>query len=382
MAKHAMLSASRSERWLTCTPSAREELKVDEVESVFADEGTLAHNLAEYVIKEKAYGVDLSHFIKPLQENELYDESMMGYIDEYAQFIVDKVREAPEGTILIQEQRIHFDEFVPGGFGTVDNLIIGDGIFEVIDLKYGKGVPVDAYENKQLMLYGLGALLDYDLLYNIETIKLTVYQPRINNTSSYEVTKANLLRWAREVLRPTALKAYAGEGEFIPGEHCKFCRVKPTCLAHARFNLALARREFEVTQLEDPQIVKIFLYSDMIKNWLTSLEKYVLSESIKGRQFPGLKLVQGRSQRKYTNEEAIIKGLEEAGYDTDALYKKKLIGITEMGKKIKKTDFDAIIAPNLFKPPGAPTVVTLDDKRPAFDANADAAGDFIEYEEV
>lgn len=374
MGKHAMLSASGAERWLICTPSARLELTVDEVESQYADEGTLAHKLGEIVIKEKAYGIDLSYQKKEIEADPLYDETMIGYIEDYANFVVEKVRDAPAGSILLQEQRINFNEYVPEGFGTVDNGIVGPGILETIDLKYGKGVPVDAFENKQQMLYALGILLDYELIFDIEKIILTIYQPRINNVSSYTVTKDNLIRWANEVLRPTAIKAFAGEGDFIPGEHCRFCRVRSTCKANAAHNLQVAAREFDIATVTDEQIVKIYSRSSAIKNWLNSVEEYVEKSAIAGRKWPGLKVVQGRSVRKYTEEQKIIENLTAMGYED--ITKNKLIGITALQKLVKKDDFKVCVEPYLIKPPGAPTVVPLEDNRPEWDSNTAAANDF------
>lgn len=374
MAKHAMLSASGAERWLLCPPSARLELTIEEIPSEYADEGTLAHMLGEIVIKEKAYGLDLSHLKRDIEAHELYSEEMAGYIDEYANFVVEQVRDAPAGSILIQEHKVYFTEYVPEGYGTVDNGIIGPGVLKVIDLKYGKGVPVDAYENKQQMLYALGMLLDYEVLFDIDTIVVTIYQPRINNVSSYTITKSNLLLWANEVLKPIALKAFSGEGDYLAGDHCRFCRARPNCKTNTAYNLQVAVREFDVATVTDEQVVKVFLRADAIKNWLNAVETFVKREAIAGRKWPGLKVVEGRSVRKYTDEEQIINNLTKAGYED--LTKSKIIGITDLTKKVSKDDFNNLVKPYVHKPKGSPTVVHISDGRPEWDRTADAANDF------
>lgn len=361
--QHALLSASGASRWLTCTPSARFEEQFEEQESTYADEGTLAHSIAEYLIKQKLYGIDMSAKINPLLENPLFtdDPSMMDYVDEYAEFVAKEVREAPDGAILIQELRLNYQEFTPGGFGHLDVGIAAPGFAHIIDYKHGKGVPVNAFENKQLMVYGVGFLLDYDMVFDIEQISMTVYQPRINNISTYTISRDELMQWAREVLAPTSKIAFAGEGEFVPGDHCRFCRGKHACSAIAKLNMQLAKKAFEITELTDEQIIRIYNKADAFKTWISGIESHVLKTAIAGKKWPGMKLVSGRSTRKYTDEKAIIDALEEKGY-TDVT-KNKLIGITELTKKIGKKNFDEIVGPYTHKPTGTPTLVSEDDKR-------------------
>lgn len=378
MSQHAMLSASGSERWMICSPSARLEADLPEQESVYADEGTLAHKISEILIRAKAYGLDVTREIDLLISDdkwkELYTEEMYDYCSDFAEFIVEKVRNAPDGSTMLQERRFNLQEFIPEGFGTSDVTLAGPGFIDVNDLKYGKGVPVSAYENSQMMIYALGAYQEFSLIYPIKMVYMTIYQPRIDNISTYEITAENLLIWAREVLRPAALKAFQGIGDLIAGDHCRFCRARATCKAVATLNLQLAKFEFDPPNISDEQLVKFLKIADGLKRWITGIESYALTEAVKGKVWPGMKLVRGRSNRKFTDEEAILKGLKEAGY-TD-VEKKKLMGITELTKKLGKEAFEQYVVPYLEKPPGAPTLVPDDDGRPLLDAAEDAKSDF------
>lgn len=379
MKAHALLSASGASRWLICTPSARFEEQCAEQESSYADEGTLAHELAVHLIIYYAYGINVDRELKKIQENELYDASMLDYITEYAKWVVQKVRDAPEGAILLQEQRLNLHEYVPEGFGTSDVDIVGGNMLEVIDLKYGKGVVVDAFENKQMMLYALGVWEEVNLLYNIEYVRMTIYQPRIDNISSYDMAIEDLLKWVREVLIPTAKEAFKGTGEFVPGDHCRFCRARSICKATAQWNLQLAAREFDPASLTDEQMVKILLRAKSIKNWITSIENYAMTLAIRdGKKWPGMKVVQGRSVRKITDEQAVILALERAGVDVEGekIVNKKLSGITQLTKILTTLQFQQNVEPHLFKPPGKPTLVSITDKRPEYNRDEAAALDF------
>lgn len=383
--KHAMLSPSGASRWLTCTPSARLEQEYAESQSAYADEGTFAHELAEIIIREKAYHMDLSNQIERLiatREGELYyNEEMHMFCEEYAEFVVEYARNAPSGSVLIQEAELDVSHYIPGGFGHVDNAIIGDDWMTVIDLKYGKGVPVDAEENKQMMVYSLGAYRAYDFLYDIQNIRMIIYQPRIGNISTWEISVKDLLRWANEVLKPGAKAAWNGEGELVAGDHCRFCRVRATCKEVAKVNLQLAARDFDPPTLADEQVSKILLKAKQIKNWITAVENYALQQALKGKEWLGMKIVQGRSVRKYKDEKAVLEALEKSGADVNKLFIKKPLGITKMSKQLTKLQFQSIIEPLLHKPPGKPTLVSLDDKRAEWNREEAAALDFDEVTE-
>lgn len=377
--KHALLSASGADRWLICTPSARLSSSKGEGESIYADEGTLAHEISEWRIKEVLFGLDLSNHINKLMQHDLFQEEMMDYVNEYAEFVVEKIRNAPAGAMFVQEHQVNLRDWIPDGFGTTDVSIASDEYLEVIDLKYGKGVPVDAYENGQMLVYALGVHRDFGILFNYKKIRLTIYQPRIGNISTYETDITNLFRWANEVLRPTALRAYEGIGELVPGDHCRFCKLKPTCAAFAKFNLEVAKREFDITEMTDDQIVKVLSRSKQIKNWLTSVENYALKESLTGRKFPGIKLVEGRSNRVVQNPEKLKETLIGLGLSEEQFMESKILGTTKMTKLLGSKKFRENVEQYLFKPPGKPTLVDLEDKRPEYDRNAAAS---LEFEEI
>lgn len=382
MRKHALLSASGASRWLACPPSARLESELytgqgDEPTTMYADEGTLAHLLGEWLIRTRGWNTEIpEHIWKEISEHEYYSEEMMDYCIEYADFVLNQLREAPAGSILVQEQRLNLVEYIPEGFGHVDNCIVGDDWLTVIDLKYGKGVPVDAYENKQLMVYALGALMEYDILYNIKNVRMIIHQPRIDNNSSYEVSVTDLIRWAREVLVPGARKAYIGEGDLLPGDHCRWCRVRSTCKANAAYNLQIVRREFDPPHLTDDQIVKIINRADSITKWLTSIKEYALSEALQGKVWPGMKLVQGRSVRKITDQDAVLKALEAEGIEGEQVVNKKIAGITQLQKVLPKFVFQKAVEPYLIKPEGKPTLVVEADGRPDWNKVHSAIEDF------
>lgn len=384
MSAHAMLSASGASRWLICTPSARLEQTIDEIESNYADEGTVAHRLAELLIKHKLKKVSPKGYADKLDEimnTEYYSEEMHGYVEEYAEFVMDTLRAAEPGTILFQEQRLELEAFIPEGFGTTDIMMINPKKLYITDYKHGKGVPVSAVENSQIKVYALGALKEFDFLYNdIKEVEMTIYQPRIENVSTYIMTVEDLMHWGYSVLKPTAQIAYEGLGEFIPGEHCQFCRARPVCKATAVYNLQLAAKTFEVTTMTDEQLVKVLKRASSIKKWVTAVEKYMLHESVvHGKKWPGVKLVQGRSVRKYVDEEAIVKGLVGAGYAESKIVKRKLTGITELSKIVAKLDFQKVVDPQLLKPDGAPTLVDEEDARPEFNASSQA---MLVFEEI
>lgn len=389
--QHAMLSASGASRWLTCTPSARLEQTVEETESSYADEGTLAHAIAEILIRCKLFSINPNLMLERLKKDwdndheegsrfdDFYSEEMWDCVDEYSNYIVAQFAEAPAGAKIMQEAKLNLHDYVPEGYGSTDVIILADYVMDVFDYKHGKGVPVDAFNNKQMMMYALGAYLEYNLLYDIQKIRMTIYQPRIGNISTHTISVRDLMRWANEIVKPTALMAFQGVGDFVPGDHCRFCRIRSTCTTNAQYNLQVAKREFDVDQMTDEQLVKVYERSDSIKNWLNSIDDYMLKQALGGKKFPGLKLVAGRSVRKYTDQEKILDGLTtKGGYGGEQLVNKKILGITAIQKIVSKLHFKEFVEPYLVKPPGAPTLVSEDDQRPEFDRNQSAKNDFIE----
>lgn len=383
MRKHAILSPSSAERWLNCTPSARMEEKFPDKTSVYASEGTLAHSLGELILRRYTRMVTEEEFnqaIAAIEADEQYSESMYDYAEQYASFVLEQLYEAqghtPDAKLLL-EYRLDMTEWVPEGFGTGDAVILADNEMHLIDFKYGKGVAVSATRNRQMMLYALGALHSFGFLYDIDTVKLTIFQPRIDNISPWEISVKELFEWAEKELKPLAKLAYNGEGEFVPGPHCGFCKAKAICKALYNENMKIAKHDFaDPAIVTDTEITEVLSKAKQITDWLKAVEEYALAEALKGKQWPGYKVVEGRSNRKYSDEEKVKDALIHAGYSEDDILTIKLQGITAITKLLGKSKFTALVEPLLIKPPGAPTLVPESDKRPAYDSSLAAAADF------
>lgn len=373
---HAILSPSSSERWLTCAPSAQLEAKEPYSTSVYADEGTLAHRLCELIIQHKIGKVLNKTFNKHLKEieaHELYTGEMYDYCDSFAVFVLEKFNSIPNAHIFT-EDRVDLTRWIPQGFGTVDIRIIGGNMLHIIDFKYGKGVPVFAEDNSQLKVYALGAYEEMSHIFNIDYIEMTIYQPRIDSVTSSTVTAKWLLKWAETVLVPGAKLAYEGGGEFVPGSHCGFCRVKHKCKALAKHNLELAKEAFkEPAFLSPEEIAEIVLKEKQFTDWISSVSEHALDQAVNhGVEWPRLKIVEGRSVRKYEDEIKASSALIKAGFNPVDIWNMKLKGITDMTKLLGKADFEKVLGDYIIKPPGKPVLVSEDDKRPAF-ASADRA---------
>lgn len=382
--KHAVLSASGAYRWLACPPSARLEEQFEETTSTYAEEGTLAHGIAEQKLRfllKQISAQDYAQALQIFEKNEFYSASMLDYIETYASIVMKKVNEAKARSadaIVLLEQKLDFSDWVPEGFGTGDVVIISDGVLEIIDLKYGKGVPVAAEDNAQMRLYALGALATFDSLYDIKIIRMTIVQPRLDSVSSDEITAEMLYWWADTELIKRAQLAWEGKGEFQAGEHCQFCRARFNCRARAEANLELAKMDFRKPELlTDEEIGKVLKQADELKAWVSDVFDYALVQARDhGKKFRGWKLVEGRSVRKYADEEAVAKTLLEAGYKEEQIYEKKLWGITAMEKLLGKTKFGELLKGLVVKPAGKPTLVPESDKRPEINSITAAVADF------
>ena len=372
---HAILSASSSHRWLNCNPSARLEQEFEDQETEAAAEGTAAHALCEHKLR-KALKLRSK---KPVSQ---YDcDEMDDYTDGYVQFVLEQLAQAkltcPDPQVLI-EQRLDFSCYVPDGFGTGDCLIIASPRLHVIDFKYGLGVLVDAYQNPQMMLYALGALRIFDCLYDITEVSMSIYQPRRENVSTWTISVDELMDWAENTLRPKADLAYKGEGEYSPGSWCQFCKAAVKCRARAEAKLDLARFEFaQPPLLSDAEIEEILGKLDDLTKWANEIMAYAQDAAINhGKEWAGYKLVESRTNRKYTDEDAVARAAASAGYRD--IYKKTLISITEMEKLMGKQTFKEILGGLVAKPIGKPTLVPASDKRPAITTTG-AKHDFNEY---
>ena len=372
MPKHALLSASSSHRWLECPPSARMCASHPEQASPYAQQGTDAHELAAYKVL-KALDRDVQD---PTQTLEHFDSEMDDCTDAYCAYVMEQLAEARKhcaDPIVLVEQRLDFSRWVPEGFGTGDTCIVADDILHVIDLKYGVGIIVDAVNNPQTMCYALGLLEQFDGIYDIRTVRMTIFQPRRDNVSTFEMSKADLLQWADNVLAPTARLAFNGEGEFKAGDHCQFCTAKASCRKRAEYNLEMARYDFDVpAELTTDEIAAILPRIDELIAWGGDVKEYALKQALAGTQYPGFKIVAGRSVTKYTNDEAVAAAVLAAGEDP---YEKRLLGVTAMKQLLGKKRFDEILDGLIHKPEGKPTLVPDSDKRPAI---CTAKNDFTE----
>ena len=369
---HALLSASGAHRWLNCTPSARLESDEPESTSAAAEQGTAAHALAEHKLRRALK----QRSKRPV--SAWIDDEMETLTDDYVAFVQEHVsiaREACGDPQVLIEQRLDFSHVVPGGFGTGDCVIIAEPTLQIIDLKYGQGVLVEAERNPQLMLYALGALHTFGDLYDIERVAVTIYQPRRGNVDTWEISVTELEHWAEAEVKPKAELAAAGEGEFCPGSWCQFCKIAPTCRARAEANLALARLEFAPpAELSDSEIADVLARIPQLKTWAADVEAYALSKAVnQGVVFEGFKLVAGRSIRKYTSETDVAAAAEAAGYRD--IWDRKLITLTAMERLMGKPAFNEVLGDLVTKPAGKPTLVPASDKRPALDL-VSAATDF------
>ena len=381
---HAILSPSGASRWLACTPSARFEQDFKDSSSIYAQEGTLAHSLGELLIKNKLGHYKKAEYKKQLAkiaEHEMYSESMHEYCDDYATFVMEKYAEAQAKTKDAQiflEVKLDMTKYVPKGYGTSDVVIVADHTMMTIDLKYGKGVPVSVVENKQQMLYALGALDQYEFLYAIDNVEMTIYQPRIGNIESWSTTVKDLENWAENELKPKAQLAFDGKGEYVAGSHCGFCKGKATCKVLAEYNLELAKHEFkDANKLTDEAVSDIMNRTKMFVNWIEAVNDYALDQAVNhGKQWPGYKVVEGRSNRKYIDEAQVASKLLESGIKEDVIYTKKLLSITNMESELSKKVFGDLLGDLIIKPQGKPTLALESDKRPAFSSADSAKKDF------
>lgn len=376
---HSDLSPSSSARWLKCPPSAKLSAQFEDKPSEAAEEGTFLHELCE--LKLHRYLGDMSSDEIERQyaehrDNDFYSDEAEAVTDVYANHcieIIEGIRQSCPDPLIAVEQKLDIHEYVPGGFGTGDFIAIADGVIDIVDFKGGRH-RVDADHNTQLMLYGLGALLEYDALYDIQTVRMTIVQPRLNNISTFEMPASKLLKWAEDYLKPRALLASNGEGEFCAGEHCRWCNARYTCRARSEYFMQLAAQDFrEPGLLSDEEIAEILPVADELSKWAQDLVAYATQRAVDGKTWPGYKLVAGRSVRKYTSEAEVIRVCTDAGY-TD-IYKTSLLGVGELEKRLGKKAFRDVVGNLVIKPDGAPTLVPMSDPRQAISS---AASDFAE----
>ena len=371
-AKHSLLSPSSSHRWIKCAPSARLTEHYPDTTSGYAEEGTEAHAAAEAKLRYRLG--------QPSAPPSCKDTEMDEHTDDYVTFVMEQMDGLGDSKVYA-EQRVDCSKWVPECSGTCDALILSDGILHVIDLKYGRGVKVDAEDNDQLRIYALGALEMFGFLYPIHTIRLSIFQPRLSNCSTCEVSREEIEKWAEQVLKPAAERAWCGKGEFEAGAHCQFCKAKAECRERASVNMAFAAYDFtEPALLESDEIAIILGKIDELVAWASDVKDFALAEALKGAKFDGWKVVEGRSNRKYTDETAVAETVKQIGLDP---YEHKILGVTAMAALLGKKRFEEMVGGFVEKPQGKPVLVPVTDKRMEINTTtaADDFADPIENEE-
>lgn len=369
---HALLSASGASRWLKCPPSARLEDELTDTTSEFAKEGTVAHEVCEILLR-KHLGLiakaTATKNINKLKKDKLFSAEMIDHANDYIDYITEKVK-SDDAVVLVEEQ-LDFSQYVPEGFGTGDCIIIQDGVLTIIDFKYGKGVSVSAEDNPQMKLYALGAVEMFGFIYEFDKVEMCIFQPRINNISESVETVEELIRWGNGVIIPAAKLAFEGKGQFCAGDHCRFCKLRNKCKCLADYCLETVKDEFEdldgkldKSLLAPEDIAMIIGRMKTVQNWLKDVESYAINGVLDGTlEVPGYKVVEGRSNRVYADQDKVVDTLVTNGYPESTLFEKKLLTITAMEKAVGKKNFNTLLADLIEKPKGKPTIVPLSDKR-------------------
>lgn len=384
---HALLSASGAHRWLLCTPSAKLEEQFPDTGSEAAKEGTLAHELAELKVRNYFNPDDVSkrkltYAVKKLKENELWQNEMITHTDTYVDYIRDISVKLPSQPAVEIEKRLDLGAYVPDGFGTADFIMFQGEDLYIVDFKYGKGVPVSAEENPQMMLYALGAYKAYCFLYLIRNIHLAIVQPRLDSVSEWSCSLDDLLKFGIYVTERAAL-AIKGEGDFCPGEkQCRFCRAKQQCRARADHNVRMA---FSADKGKLPPLIsseeagRYLTQGEDLEKWLKDLKEWALSECLAGNKVPGWKAVEGRGSRDWTDMDAAFEKLARSGVTEEAmLWEKKPLTLAQVEKMIGKKDFQDAVGEFVIKRPGKPALVKESDKREAITNRVTAAEAFKE----
>ena len=388
MSAHAILSPSSAKRWINCPPSALINAEAPQTDTVYTREGTLAHAVCELKARKHFLtGIGPKKFtaeMKKFRADELWQDEMDGYTDDYLNALKDIAAEYKARPYVALEQRVDFSEYVPEGFGTADCIMIGavEGIegdvLNVIDFKYGKGVKVEAEDNPQMMLYALGALMDYSAIYDIDEVRMTIVQPRIKREpETWSLKALSLVNWANYTVEPAAKLAMAGEGEFQEGEWCRFCAIRGSCRARAEANLQLARMDFrQPPELTDAEVAEALETGQRLKAWLSDLEEYALGACLEGRELPGWKAVEGRSVRAWTDQDGAFTAAKAAGVPEEMLYERKPVTLAALEKIMGKKPFAEALGEYVATPPGKPTLARADDKRKAITNRPTAEDDF------
>lgn len=394
---HAILSPSASSRWMKCPVSARLESEMPSKDTAFSKEGTIAHKVAEGLllwclsnefevspafseILKQAHDLDSKLNVytfeaaedatrEGLDFDEILETVWFGYAqDVFEHYLCGRVVD-PTAELKV-EVKLDLTDFIPEGFGTSDAIVICGDTMTVYDLKYGKGVEVDAVKNTQMMIYAIGAYFSIAELWSIKNIEMCIIQPRLHHESHYLIDSLSLIEWANRILKPAAIRAYNGEGEPFPGDHCRFCRCQGRCHALADFAQAVVSTS-EPSLMEPEQIADILSRADVIKAWLKAVEESALATALNGGHIPGFKVVEGRSLRKITDQGKAVAALVELGWEEEQCYKPREIRtISELEKMVGKKQFSQVLGAYVEKPQGKPALVPESDPRVEFSPSA------------
>ena len=380
--QHALLSASGAHRWLNCTPSARLEEKFENKQTVYTQEGTLAHELAELKLRKNYETMSTRKYnseLKKIKENELYRSEMDSHTDTYADYIKQIMYTSKAPCIFI-EYKTDYSKYAREGFGTTDCVIIDGTTLHVIDFKYGQGVEVSAENNPQMMLYALGIYEANSIIYDIKNVVLAIIQPRLDSISEWTISIEDLIKWGNEVVIPKAEDAFAGIGDFKLGEYCRFCKAKGECRARAEANLQATkiRKTVDKNLLTNDEIGMILNQCLDVEDWLKDLKETALNKILNGEKIEGWKAVEGRSNRVINNIDEAFDVLKKEGFDEAVLYERKPLSLTELEKLVGKKKLAELLANYLEKPKGKPALVDSSDKRPDFETRTSAEEDFKE----
>ena len=386
---HAILSPSSAERWIHCPPSAKINAEAPRTDTVYTREGTLAHAVCELKARKHFLtGIGPKKFkaqMDKFRADELWQDEIDRHSDAYLEALKD-IAATFNGVVYVAlEQRVDFSEYVPDGYGTADCIMIGQAegvegdVLHVVDFKYGKGVDVSARKNPQMMLYALGAVLDYMPIYDIFTVRMTIVQPRIKSEpDTWELEARDLLRWAEDTVKPAAEQATRGEGEFLEGDWCRWCAIRGNCRARATANTALEDFGFKLppAELDDDEVARALTLGQRLKSWLSDLEEYALGACLEGKEIPGWKAVEGRSVRAWSDPEMAFDAARAAGIPDEMLYERKPVTLAALEKIMGKKPFVEALGEYVTTPPGKPTLARAEDKRPAITNRASAEDDF------
>lgn len=367
---HALLSASSAHRWLECPPSAVANEAYPDQDTTFAHEGTLAHEVAEFMVRNGYY----NH--KGAQAGVTVE--MVECAKEYADYIEEQKKS--NDAIVLLEQRVDFSPWVPDGFGTCDCIIIQEETLTIIDYKYGQGVMVSATDNPQMKLYALGAMNDYGIAMDVKKVELHIFQPRLNNVSTDTFTVEELMEWAEKTVKPTAEKAIQGKGKYAPGEHCRFCQHGGKCRALTKLcteYLDTHGLRVALPVLAPHEVADVLRMEPMVTLWLKKVKEQAMTTLMSGGELPGYKLVEGRlGIRKWKNDQTVLNLLKGAGYREDEITETKVLSPAQMDKAIGKKKSAELLEEYIERAPGAPTIAPITDNRPAYDRLAEAQNDF------